>query len=340
MDSANLPVPGQEPGLRFATVLDGRGGARALAWSGIADWQAADGPIWLHLERDHPTAQAWLRDRSGIDPVLVEALIDEETRPRVETVGDGLLLVLRGICCLADDTQSEFGLGVDFVPVHLWVDSSRLISLRDSDHALHALRDLRAALALGRGPLRIGELLIGIADKVVKDLEPVLDQIEDEVDHLEEALIEGQPGTVRRHLAPLRRRAIHLRRYLAPQRDALRRLQEEDPTWLTPRDRILLRDVFDKVLRHLEQLDAVRDRATILHEELSSLVHERIARNSNRLAAIAALLLPPSTVAAMFGMNLGGIPGSDHPWGFVMVCLVMVGITLGISAFLRRMHWM
>ena len=55
---------------------------------------------------------------------------------------------------------------------------------------------------------------------------------------------------------------------------------------LSERDRIQIREVTDKVLRHVESLDSIRDRTTLLQEELTAEMSERIASNSHRLTAI------------------------------------------------------
>jgi len=337
-----LPECGVEPGLRFAVLLDGRGGGEPLRWDAVAQWRPDDGVLWIHLERDHPRAQAWMREESGIEPVIAEAVIAEESRPRVETLDDTLMIVLRGLSRIAgpDQAEAELGAGLDFVPVHLLIEPSRVISLRDQNHQMSALRDVRDALAHGRGPLGPAGILVAIADKVIKDLEPYLDLLDDEVDLLEERVLGGDPGNVRSALATLRRRAIHLRRYLAPQRDAMSRLQHEDPSWLDGRSRVHLREVFDKVLRYIEYLDAIRDRATILHEDLSALISERIARTSNRLAAVASLLLPPSLLAGLLGMNVGGIPGSDNPWAFPLTAAGIILFTAVILLVMRYKRWL
>ena len=335
-----VPEPGLEPGLRFACVLNGRGGAIHRTWDEVLAWQPEDGVLWIHLERDDPSTQRWIRQASGIDPVIGEALLAEESRPRVEGVDDGLLIVLRGISQIMAGHESELGGSVDLVPVHLWIDGHRVISLRDKDHQMGALRDIRNANAAGKGPSRPGELLVLIADKVVKDLEPVLDAMDDEVDRLEDVVLTTADAATRHSLSDLRRRAIHLRRYLAPQRDALNRLQREDCSWLTERDKVRLREVIDKVLRYIEYLDSIRDRAIILHEDLSSLLNERIARTSNRLTAMAGLLLPPSLVAGVMGMNVGGLPGNQEPYGFYIVCGVMVVLSAVNLLVLRWLKWL
>jgi zinc transporter len=68
-------------------------------------------------------------------------------------------------------------------------------------------------------------------------------------------------------------------------------------------------------------------------------INERIARNSNRLAALGALLLPPALIAGLLGMNVGGIPGGSEPWAFVAVCALVVGLSAAVLWVLRRMGW-
>ncbi len=114
-------------------------------------------------------------------------------------------------------------------------------------------------------------------------------------------------------LGDIRHQAIQLRRYLSPQREALFRLQIEEMSWLEKRDKIHLREVTDKVLRYVEDLDAIRDRATILHEDLTAIVSEQISKTSNRLTLVAATILPPSLFVGLLGSNVEGIPGHDHP---------------------------
>src|SRR5262245_54373186 len=112
---------GSEPGLRFALILDGRGGARSLGWAEIAEWQPPDGLLWIHLERDDPASVAWVSDKAAIDSVVAEALLAEESRPRIEGVDEGLLIVLRGVCATAPDQEAPAEL--DLVPIHMWIEA-------------------------------------------------------------------------------------------------------------------------------------------------------------------------------------------------------------------------
>jgi len=327
-------------GLRFASVLDGKGGCRTCGWQGVQAWRAGDGVLWVHLERDDPEAQRWLMEESGVDPVSCRALLAEESRPRTEAVGDALLVVLRGVNLGVDDDEDDENPDQDLVPIHLWVEQNRVISLRDKGHHLIALRDIRDALARDRGPVTAGGLFVKIAEKVVKYAEPIIEQLEEEIENLEDNLASVESAEARKRLAEVRHRAVELRRYLAPQREALMQLQLEEAGCLTKKNRMHLRDTADKVARFVESLDAIRGRATILHEDLTAITAERIAASSHRLSVLAAIVLPPSLLAGIFGANLGGIPGGHDPWAFALLCLlILVMIPLEIWV-MKKIKWL
>lgn len=326
---------GTQPGLRFAALLDRSGGCTDLDWEGVARWRPEDGFLWIHLERDDPTAAQWLREHSGIDPLVGLALLAQESRPRVEDVDDSLMVVLRGVNVSEETGEPEL------VPIHVWAEPNRLISLRDKDHQLSALRAIRLALLGGKGPRSPGGLLAQIAERVVEHLELVIDGMEDKVGELEDACIERTAdNSLRAELAQVRRQAIHLRRYLGPQRDALYRIQHDDATWLSRDAKLRLREVTDKVIRHIEDLDALRDRTTVLHEDLSTQIAEKIAVTSNRFTVLTALLLPPSLLAGMLGANVGGIPGHDDPLAFWEMCLIVLGMMPLLWVGLKRLKWL
>lgn len=333
MDQQRGLIYGEQPGMRFALILDGAGGAREVGWDEVRRWRPAQGILWVHLERDHDMSARWLRNESGLDAVVCDALLADESRPRIQETANGLIAVLRGVN--RDPNENT----LDLVPMHLWADETRMISLRDRDHYLHALRDIRESFRDGQGPLHVGHLLTKITRRIMKYIEPVLEQLEDEVDEFDHQIEDCDVRMARGDLSNMRRRVISLRRYMAPQREAMFRLQGASVSWIMPRDRQRLRELTDKVLRSVETLDALRDRLTILHEDLTTVMSEQIAQTTNRLTALTAILLPPSLFAGLLGSNVAGIPFDDQPWAFLGVCGIAVAMIAAEIWLLRKMRW-
>ena len=329
---------GHESGLRFGLLMCPNGEVHMLDWSEINRWNPSDGFLWIHMERDNETAQQWLLQHSGLPTLVADALVAEESRPRVEDVGDALLVVLRGVNRNPDSATDDTD---QLVPLHMWIDADRCITLRNHDHNLEALHNLRLSILSGKGPRNAGGLLARVSDKVVDHVGDFIEQLEDELSDLETSVGERRVPEARAMVNDLRRNVVSLRRYLSPQRDALYRLRHDDAPWLNRDDKLHLREVNEKLNRHLDDLDEMRQRSTLLHEELAAQVAEQTNRNVFVMSIVSVVLLPMTFITGFFGMNTGGLPFSAEVTnGTELAAYVIIGVgistAVGTALFLRK----
>lgn len=322
----------QDSGLVVSYLLDGNGGGRRLDWDGIAQWQAADGLIWIHLNRDSQDSRQWLERDSKLDPLVVDALLAESTRPRVAPLDRGIMLFLRGVN-MNPGADPE-----DMVSIRLWLEHDRIISVRM--RRLLSVDDIRAALERGQGPRDASEFVIELADRMTDRVATVVSDIDDEVDRLQDMVLEEESRQLRTELNNARREVIALRRYLAPQRDALARLAGLKTAWLSERDLLHIREEADRVTRFVEDLDAARERAAVTQEELGNRLSEQINARMYVLSMVAAIFLPLGFLTGLFGINVGGIPLSESPRGFVDIVLILAAVTGLQIALFRWRRWL
>ena len=315
-----------------AYALDGSGGGRALGWAGIDGWREQDGPLWLHFDRRGSETRRWLTEASGLSPVVADALLAEETRPRCEPFEDGILLILRGVN-LNPGAEPE-----DMIALRIWIDGRRVITTRA--RRLLAAQELRERLEAGRGPADVSGLLVATASALIARMGPVIDDLDDQADVLEDQVITQHDASLRGRLVHLRREAIALRRYLAPQREALSRLQAEQPDWLSARERIGLREVQDRTVRYLEDLDSIRERAGVVQDELANRLSERMNRTMYVLTVVATIMLPLGFITGLLGVNVGGIPGQENPHGFIALSGLLALLVVVQLIVFRRLRWL
>ena len=320
-----------EASLLGAFVLDGKGGGHPIKWKGIQNWKPEHGPIWIHLDRKAADAQRWLRRHSGLDHLACEALLAEETRPRAQAHGDGLLAILRGVNLNPGETPD------DMISVRLWVEPHRIISLRAPK--LMALSDVRESLVAGTGPRSTGELLTAIVHRLTERMGPVVANLDSLLDDFEEQVLERPELRLQHSLANIRRQAIALRRYIAPQRDAIQQVQTLNHSSLNEADRLHLRENADRTIRYLEDLEALRERATVVQEEIAMHTSEQMNRRMYTLSLVAGIFLPLGFVTGLLGINVGGMPGVDSPDAFAIVCGLLSGLALLSLWVLRRMKF-
>jgi zinc transporter len=148
-----------------------------------------------------------------------------------------------------------------------------------------------------------------------------------------------QSHQLRPLIAGIRRETIGLRRYLAPQRDALLRLVGEKLAWFDEMEHSRLREVTDRTTRYIEELDAARERAIIVQEELMSRLSEQMDHRMYVLSIVAALFLPLGFLTGLLGINVGGIPGSDNAQAFTIVSLGLLLLVLLQIVLFRNKKW-
>jgi zinc transporter len=319
-------------GLLHALLLDGKGGARSLDWDGVAAWKPDDGMLWLNLDYAAAEVTDWLATKSQLGPVTISALSDSDPRPRAVAHGDALLLIMRGI------NNNAGAAPEDMISVRAWIEPHRMLTLRHRPSS--TIKSIVADLERGAGPRNAGELALVLVERMIEHIVARVDALGDAVATSEDRLLEDQRADLRGTLADQRRRAIALRRFLAPQREAMTRLGSISLPWLDAQHRARIGEVGEDMLRAIEELDAARDRAAVTQEELSSRVAEIANQRLYVLSIITAFFLPLGFVCALLGVNVGGVPLMHDNWAFWALCGVFVVGALAQWRFFRKRGWL
>ncbi len=274
---------------------------------------------WVHLDYSKRGLGTHLRG-IGVHNDVIHAMKIEETRPRCTTLAGGTLLILRGVN-LNPGAQPD-----DMVSLRCWTDGRLLVTSRHRE--LLSIRDIRDTLISAKGPRCVGGLLAAIVERLTERKSEVMEAIADEAVQLEEDVLEEKGQDVRQPLLALRRRLIILRRYLAPQRDALARLQLDSPAWLEAGDMLLVRESADRLVRFVEDLDSLRERLAVIQEEYLGRHNELLNQRMYMLAVFTMIFLPLGFLTGLLGVNLNGIPfaerGFAFPLFFGLLCVLVV----------------
>lgn len=316
-------------------AYDIRADGSAVAVTG--DWPAAapaEGAAWrwLHCDRTAPAFAEWAE--AYLPAPVRAALLAAETRPRADAVAGGLLVTLRGINFNPGEDSD------DMVSVRLFVTDRLAVTARF--RRIFAVDELRAEVTGGTPPSSPAAFVARLAGLLTAKIEAVIAAREEATDAVEEALLDDKPdalGAGEREIGQLARSVIKLRRHIAPQREALARLSAMEVPGLGDAERYELREIANRTLRLVEELDATRDRLAALRSHTDSLHAARIGRQGFVLSVVAAIFLPLGFLTGLFGVNVAGMPGVDHPWAFAALTGASVGIGLVLVLLFRWMRW-
>ena len=195
-------------------------------------------------------------------------------------------------------------------------------------------------LFAGTGPTSSGSFIGELAWHLGERIADVVDRLDGSIEDAEISMSSERKNSYRGEFAQLRRKTAHIRRYLAPQREALDRLSRMQNSFFTPVELRALEEETNRMTLHIEDLDLARERAMVAQEELlSSLAHEQNSK-MYLLAMVSAVFLPLSFLTGVFGMNVAGLPGTENASAFLWLVLMMLGIGGGIMLLFRWQRWL
>ena len=311
-------------------VLAGDGPIRCLTDAEGAAYSGR-GFVWIHIEGTDDEGLALLKGQA-IPDVASNALVATETRPRCDVIDEGALINLRGPAAAElDDTDR-------LVSIRMFIRAGKVNSV--TRRPLLATDLVRAQMEHG-AITDPGDLVAAFARAISKQLDPQVAALGDSLDDCESKLDDSRAlYGLRTTIARIRSEAIAFRRFVAPNRDALVTLAELDFEWLSEEDRLHIREAADRFARMTEELEAVRERSALLHEQLTDLRGEQMENRSLLISIVAFIFLPLTFVTGLLGMNVEGIPYAGERWAFwgvVAFCFLIGAIVLGW--FMWR-HWL
>src|SRR5881296_864041 len=303
---------------------------RSITSEEAVEFLTAPGPglsdefLWLHFSISNVASEPWLRRYLTLPDTFYESLHSDVDATHLEQDADSLVARIH-------DVLFDFTFDAPVATTTLCVKPRVLVSAHL--RPWRSIDQLRAEVQGGqvfRSPIEIlarllrdqANVLVDIVRKSKKRLGP-----------MEEQLLAKRVSVSRSELGSLRRMLVRLQRLLAPEPAAFFRLLSRPPDWITEEELQNLQQAAEKFSSAISDTAALVERVKQLQEELASFVNEQTNRTLFVLTLVTVLALPINLVAGLFGMNVGGIPLAQHPFGFFLI----VSPLLVLTAFLA--YW-
>ena len=336
MAGAARPEPvGHEGGVPLAYyVAPGRPLERCATREEIVRrLRSGRGQLWVDIDSRSDAEWSLLEDPFGFHPLAIEDTRSPESRVKVEEYQDYLFIVARSVR-FAMWTPAPYDIAL--FNTYLFLGRNYLVTVRgeESPAVVAVVARLEGAPELmSRGVDHVAYMLL---DALVDSYFPLLDEIDTFVDELENAIFREPGVNTMERIFALKRSLLSLRRHLAPMREVTATLANRPSTYLTPDTQVYFRDVHDHVVRQVESVETFRDMVSAAMEAYLTTVSNRTNEVIKALSVIATVVLPPTLVASIYGMNFGWMPGLHHPLGFWLALASMVAIS---GAFLLYLWW-
>lgn len=315
-DVATGHVPSVIPGAVWAFRIHPDRGAEPLDVDAPIDLRGG-GLLWLHFNFADARSSHWLASADlGFPAPATALLLSKDNFQQLHTADDAVYGVISDLVRTIDTETSDTGY-LHFVMTEQVLVSGRL-------HALCAADATRRILEQGHRIGSAAALLETIVEHVAGAMERVADRVGSELDDIEEKVLSDDTTDLRKALGRLRRTCVRLHRQLSGLLLVFRRLDLQGTNTLKP----ALRLRAGKLAQRLDGLDhavvEMRERSRLLQEELHLKIEEQSNKSLHLLSVLTALLLPPTLVTGIFGMNTKGLPLTDVDSGFLWAGVLIV----------------
>jgi magnesium transporter len=278
----------------------------------------------------------------ALELLLTPTRHDDEPRPRLEGHDHYVFGVFVVPIAIRDEDR------IFYQEIDLIATRERLVTVRKKPELGHPFDISAAQDSIAEEPdPTVGLMVYRLVDVIAEYFLDLVDALDDEIDELEDGIERWPAAQVRTRISALRQDLLHVRRTVAPTRDAIRRvvdrridIGERSGGELLPREIELdFADVYDKLLRAVDGLDLSRDLLSSARDYQQAKIANDQNEVTKRLTVIASLLLVPTFIVGVYGQNFDNIPelhwsfGYWWSWGWIVLTTVLQ------LAFYRWLGW-
>jgi magnesium transporter len=291
--------------------------------------------VWVDILSPSAEDLALLVREFDLHPLALEDLEKRRQRAKIDTYPGQHVIVTYEVLPRPDDAD-----GFELGEIHLFAGSGYLVSVRWDASPAIADVDRRFRQRTDAIGSTVGGLLYSVLDAVVDGYFPLLDRLSDRIDDLEEQIMSAPRGNdALRSVLGLKRKLLELRRVLAPQRDIANALLRRELPLVDDAAVPYFQNLYDHLVRVLESLDLYRDLVAAALEANLAVTSNNLNEVMKRLTAFTVVIMIPTLIAGIYGMNFHFMPELSWPLGYLFALGLMAAGMLGAAIYFRRNDW-
>ncbi|MEX1047480.1 MAG: CorA family divalent cation transporter [Actinomycetota bacterium] len=328
--------------MEFRVYRDGKLEAEAFDARAPESLMAGPSAVWVDVVDPDP---ATLTELKRIVPALAEIDTGERGRPPKVKVVEDAAFVRAYATRVAGDSHLEFQ------EIRAVAEDNRLVTVRfgsgfDLSEVVRAWA--KRADRGSEGGIFVLSLLL---EWLVEDYFDIIDWFEERADAIDARVFDtGSPERSRRRrenaedqriralerdIHALRGELSVFRRHILPFGE-LRELLQGRVASSSEQLTMDFRDIGDSIIRAVELLDNVRDQVTSSFEAVLAQVSNQLNVVMKKLTAWAAILLVPTLIAGIYGMNFEHMPELAWQQGYPFALGTIVGSSLLLYLYFKR----
>jgi magnesium transporter len=265
---------------------------------------------------------------------IIQDILDTSQRTKFQDLDGYLFLSVKSI--LADDA-----LDLEIEQISFIVGEEALYSFQEKkgDHYEHIRVRIREdnGLVRHRGTDFLLFLLIeGILGNYFSTMERMEESMKNNADPLKSK--DTSPAIVHR-IEEYKRKLLKMKKSVIALKDALLGIEKGDSPIIKSQQVKYFYDMKESCFQLLESIDALDQRMDAAENLFFSMQGHRMNQVMTTLTIMAAIFIPLTFMAGIYGMNFSNMPELEWEWGYFSLLGLMVIVTLALIYYFKRRRW-
>ncbi len=290
--------------------------------------------VWVGLHEPNEEELQTVEEEFGLHPLAVEDAFTAHQRPKLERYEHTLFLTLKSLWYVDENDAVETG------EINMFVGDDFVITVRHgSGSELHsARRDLEAkTTVLTHGPSAV---VYAVCDRVVDGYLSVMNALEEDVDEVETSVFSAQRTNDSARIYTLKREIAEARRAVLPLREPMRRFATGSVPGIDEASAPFFRDVLDHLNRVAETVDGLDQLLSTAFDAHLAQISVQQNADMRRISAGAAIVVVPTLIAGIYGMNFRHMPELGWTYGYPYALALMAGLVVLLWVWFKRSGWL
>ena len=299
-----------------------------------AAFESGEGLLWVDILETTEEDGKFLERVFKFHQLAVEDCVSSVIHPpKIDDFGDYLFIVVHGINHVVESDVVE--------TAELALFLGRNFVASNHNFPLYSVEAVRQKVESDGPPMRRGADFLAheLIDALVDNVLPTIDRMDEAADAIEEETVRSPQKSTIEAILKLKRSTLRVHRVMAPQREVLNRLSRGEFPLIREAAQIFYRDIYDHVARIEDLNQTLRDRADYALATYLSSVANRQNEVMKVLSIIAAIFLPLTLVAGIYGMNFENMPELRVPWAYFAVLGFMGIVIIGVIWWFWVRNW-
>lgn len=289
-----------------------------------------DEVLWIDIHESKEDFLA-IKDLFRIHPLTVDDCLKKETRIKIETFENYILVIAYGLAIQKSEIKIQ---EVDFIVGQNFIITNHLNDVE----AIHQLKEDQKILQhlLNKGPEFIMQYIM---DRLIESFFPAIEKIDEEIDQIEARIFKKAEATILTRLFKFKQHVMDIKRHTTNHREVVAALAKRSVPFLSPRSEVYFRDLYDKVIRVADFIEIQREIVSNIVETHTIVVSNKMNQIIKVLTVIATITMPLTVVSSIYGMNFRYMPELEWKYGYVYVWGIMILSVIVLMWYFKRKEW-